>query len=206
MFIGMIWRPTAGRLASHARAVEFWSTFGEIRYFDGSRGATFNRAASRNLAVRTAADEGYDRLIVTDADCIPDPAALLEAFDQADDTAVHLPYDSCRVFDTGDNIVGEFAFTCGGVYVTTPAAWFAVGGQDERFTVWAPEDMAFKLAHDTLLGPMVRHHGVLASLAHERDENRHTDVDTDPMVQLYRQYEHANGNVTAMMQLCFPLP
>ena len=205
VFVGMIWRPTPGRAVSHARALEFWSRFGVVRYFDSGH-VPFNRAASRNLAVRTAEAEGHDRLVVTDADCIPDVSALIAAVGRADSAAVHLPYDVCRVFDVNDVIVGEFGFTCGGVYVTTPAAWFSAGGQDERFTVWAPEDMAFKLAHDTLLGPMVRHHGVLTSLGHERDEYRHTDTDDDPMVQLYRQYEHANGNVTAMMQLCFPLP
>lgn len=203
MFIGMIWRPTVDRHRPFMIANEFWNQLGTIRYFDSGH-EIFNRAASRNLAVQAAAAAGETKLVITDADTIPDHHAVTEAWRTADDTAVHLPYTSCQVLDVDDTVMGEFSFTCGGVYITTINAWNAVGGQDERFTKWAPEDFAFKMAHETLAGPMIRHNGVLLSLGHNRDQHRHDDTETDPLVQLYRSYEHANGHPEQMRELCFP--
>lgn len=199
----MIWREHPSRLRSFGIASAFWESQGDVMLFDSGHDV-FNRAASRNKAVRWAEQNGADRLVITDADTICEPAPLHEAVAQADDSAVHLPYNVCRVFNQADEKVGEFTFTCGGVYVTTPQAWWSVGGQDERFTRWSPEDMAFNLAHETLAGPMVRHDGVLASLGHEPDVNRHADDETDPLVQLYRAYERAAGDREVMTELCFP--
>lgn len=203
MIVAMIWRPQPGRERAHRLATQFWEQLGPIEFFDSGH-EIFNRAASRNMAVRWAAANGHDRLIITDADTIADPHAVTEAWNETDSTAVHLPYTICRVYNMVDELVGQFDFTCGGVYVTTPEAWSAAGGQDERFDRWAPEDMAFKLAHETLLGPMRRHVGVLASLGHPVDPNRHTDDPADELVRLYRRYEAANGNREEMRNLCFP--
>lgn len=203
MFIGMIWRPTPDRLRSFRQAQEFWSLMGDVQVFDSGH-PVFNRAASRNMAVRAAYEQGYRKLVVTDADCIPEPKPLLEAFAQVDDTAVHLPYTHCQVLNRTGRVVADIGFTCGGTYVTTVDGWNSVGGQDERFVKWAPEDMAFMLAHQTLVGPMVKHDGVLLSLAHDADPHRVTALDSDPLVQLYRDYEAANGDPLRMRQLCFP--
>lgn len=201
MFIAMIWRPQPSRERSFAFATEFWASMGTVRHFDSGH-TPFNRAASRNMAVKWAAENGHSKLVITDADTIADHTAVIEAWNQADDSAVHLPYDLCRVFNAADQIVAEIPWTCGGIYVTTPHAWWAVGGQDERFTKWAPEDMAFKIAHETLIGPMVRHHGNLASLSHDPDPNRHADSESDPNVQLYRSYQAAEGDREAISTLC----
>lgn len=201
--VAMIWREHPSRVRAFGIATAFWRQVGAVMLFDSGHGV-FNRASSRNMAVRWAQEHGVDRLVVSDADTICDIHSVQEALEQADDSAVHLPYTVCRVFNEQDELAGEFTFTCGGVYVTTPTAWFAVGGQDERFTKWAPEDMAFNLAHETLAGPMRRHDGAIASLGHARDEHRHSDDETDPLVQLYRQYEAAHGNVDRMRALCFP--
>lgn len=204
MFIGMIWRPTTGRTKAFRLANEFWTLQGSVRYFD-SMHDQFNRAASRNATVRAAEKAGARKLVITDADCIPETAALEEAWEAADDGLVHLPYTTCLVEDRNGEALAEFDFTCGGVYVTTVEAWWAAGGQDERFTKWAPEDMAFWLAHRTLLGaPMVKHAGRLISMGHERDENRHEDSESDELVQLYRRYEKADGDREAMETLCSP--
>jgi hypothetical protein len=204
MFIGMIWRPTVGRTKSFDLAREFWSPYGPIRFFDSGH-VVFNRAASRNKAVAAAEHAGQTKLVITDADCVPEPDALEAAWAESDDTAVHLPYTTCLTHTADGEPAAELGFTCGGVYVTTVAAWRAVGGQDERFNLWGPEDFAFMLAHRTLLGrDLVKHPGRLLSLGHELDPNRHTDDDSDELVQLYRRYEAADGNKAAMEALCFP--
>jgi hypothetical protein len=192
VFIGMIWRATPDRMVSFRRTVEFWQQLGEVRFFDSGH-RIFNRAASRNLAVREAERLGHWKLTVTDADTIPEHRPVLDAYAAVTDHAV---------LDPADRVMGEFPFSCGGVYVTTVNGWFSVGGQDELFTRWSPEDFAFKLAHETLVGPMVRHEGVLLSLGHGQSER--AENEDDPEVQLYRRYEHANGNPEAMRGLCFP--
>lgn len=199
----MIWRPTADRMPAFVRTVEFWSQMGEVRFFDSGH-TPFNRAASRNLAVREAKRLGHCKLVLTDADTIPQHTAVQDAFAAVDDSAVRLPYNLCRVLNKDDRPIGEFGFTCGGVYVTTHDGWFGIGGQDERFFSWSPEDMAFWIAHKTLLGEMPRHDGVLLSLAHDRDPHHHAESDDDPQVALYRQYEAANGDPDRMRELCFP--
>ncbi len=202
MFVGIIWRESADRIAAFEQTVNFWISVGaDIQFFDSGH-PIFNRAASRNLAVRTAADSGHNKLVISDADCIPQYGPLNEAWDQADDTGVHLPYTVCIVHAPDGRELGMFDFTCGGVYVTTPTSWVRVGGQDERFTKWAPEDMAFSMAHNTLAGPLRRHDGILKSLGHARDPHRHSDSEDDPLVLLYRQYEAANGNPELMKVLC----
>ena len=204
MFIGMIWRPTPDRTGPFNLAREFWANYGPVRFFDSGHPA-FNRAASRNLAVRQGERSGSYKMVIADADCIPDPDGFAEACEQADDTAIHLPYTTCVVHDRHGKELGEFGFTCGGIYITTSNAWWGLGGQDERFTKWAPEDMAFSLAHETIYGkPLQRHPGKLISLGHEADPDRHEDTDDDPLVQLYRRYEAANGDRAKMEALCFP--
>lgn len=205
MFVGIIWRPTPDRHAAFQQVFDYWKRAGaETRFLDAG-GDHFQRAASRNLAVRMAEKAGETRLVVADADCIPEPSAVEEAWAEADDTAIHLPYTSCITHTADGEPIAEFPFTCGGIYVTTVKAWWAIGGQDERFTKWAPEDMAFSLAHETLLGkPLVKHPGRLLSLGHQADPNRHTDTEDDDHVQLFRRYEHARGDRAAMEALCFP--
>lgn len=190
-------------MTAFRQTVDFYLSIGaDIEFFDSGH-KPFNRAASRNLAVRAAQEAGFTRVVISDADCLPQESALLEAWSSTL-PGVHLPYTSCIVHDPAGYPIGEFGFTCGGTYITTPEDWFVTGGQDERFTAWSPEDFAFKMAQDTLNTPMVRHEGVLKSLGHERDPNRHTDAETDPLVMLYRNYERANGNPDLMRDLCFP--
>lgn len=199
----MIWRPTPDRLKSFAQAREFWSSVGDLHLFDSGH-TIFNRAASRNLAVAAAHKLGHYKLVITDSDCIPEWTPIRDAFNKVNNSAVHLPYTQCHVLNRAGNVTAEYSFTCGGTYVTTVDGWNSVGGQDELFDRWAPEDMAFKLAHETLLGPMTRHEGVLLSLAHDADTHRHSDSETDPLVQRYRRYESAAGDVDRMRELCFP--
>lgn len=204
MFIGMIWRPTPDRTDAFNQARAFWDQLGPVRFFDSGHPA-FNRAASRNLAVKAAENAGETKAVITDADCVPDRLAVLDAYSKADDDYIHLPYTVCNVHGIDGTVLGQFDYTRGGVYVTTTKAWWGLGGQDERFTKWAPEDFAFSIAHQTLYGrPFERHTGFLQSLGHLKDPNRHEESEDDPLVQLYRRYEAACGDREAMEALCFP--
>jgi len=203
--VAVIWRPTPDRIPAYGKVWQFYRPLEFIhglqwKTFDAG-GPSFSRAASRNAAVRYAQSAGFSRLVITDADCIPEKNALLEAVAEADDTAVHLPYTSCTTYHPDGRKAGNFSFTCGGCYVTTPAAWWAAGGMDENFTGWAPEDFAFMLAHETLVGPMIRHNGVLKSLGHELDPSRQQQETLDAGTQRYRLYEKAHHNPDMMRAL-----
>lgn len=193
MKVGIIWRPEPSRMDAFDEVMEFYRGIGfDIALID-SGDPVFNRSASRNAAVEAGCT------VISDADCIPDKTPLLEAIRDIDDSAVHLPYTSCETFHPNGTIAGRFTFTCGGCYVTTRDAWFAPGGQDERFAVWAPEDFAYRMAHETLIGPMVRHAGILKARGHDRPPK--SGPDYEAAVALYRRYEAANGNREAMEEL-----
>lgn len=127
----------------------------------------FNRAAARNAGVAALPDA--EVIVVMDADTIVDPIVLQDAVAHvARRGGLALPYN--RYFaltpaGTADLLAGADPADCaadlifrsisGGVIVTTPEAWWAVGGQDERFQGWGYEDAAWRLAADTLTGVTV---------------------------------------------------
>lgn len=175
----------------------------------------FCLAACRNEGVRTAERDGYDVVVLADADTLPERKPLLAAIHgAAHDHLVHLPYTQYRglggngttQYRAGrplpacDHLVIPFATS--GVYVTTPSTWWACGGQDERFMGWAPEDMAWLISHRALLGAdPVRHEGAVYALTHHSPPK---DGDAyESAVKLYQRYLEAgdSGNPDAVRAL-----
>src|SRR5690606_25078590 len=164
---------------------------------------TFSRAGSRNKGVREAAN---DIVVVCDADSIPQERPILEAIESAYDNRLHLPYThflslsrehSAKVLKNGARpLAGKPQFvstnSVGGVLVMTKEAYFAVGGQDEGFEGWGGEDVAFAFACDVLLGPYVRHTGLLSVLWHKsrgvlRPKQYNTNIVRQNLSQRYRK-------------------
>lgn len=201
MHVAVPWRPTPDRLPAFAQSTRQWAELGfEVHTYDSGH-PRFNRAATRNLAVREAAAAGADVVILADADCLMEPAAVLAAVSAADDAAVRQPFTLTRCVDAQGRTLVEFDWGCGLCWVTTPTAWWAAGGMDERFDRWAPEDMALRIAHEALLGPMGRHPGVGVGLNHAPDPDRVTEDPADPMLILYRAYQAAEGDQDAILAL-----
>ncbi|MFC9035319.1 galactosyltransferase-related protein [Streptomyces arboris] len=144
----------------------------------------FNIAASRNAGIIRAERNKSDVAIIADACVLAERDPTLAAIASAFDGLVHLPYDRHRQlsangtkqYSTGTALrdchySAESANT-GGVYVATPSAWRACGGQDEEFKGWGGEDNALYIAHATLLGKTpVRHPGYIYCLHHSRTSN-----------------------------------
>jgi hypothetical protein len=172
----------------------------------------FCLAACRNQAVRLAEAGGYDVVVLADADTLPEREPLLAAIQgAAGDTRVHLPYDqyrSLREDGTRQFLEGTPLEQCNhlvvpyatsGVYVTTPATWWACGGQDEHMLGWGMEDVAWLVAHRVLLGAEpARHSGRLYALHHE-SAVKHGDQ-YDRNVDRYQRYLDA-GDVDAIRAL-----
>ncbi|MFI1178830.1 hypothetical protein ACH4UT_04660 [Streptomyces sp. NPDC020799] len=180
--VAIPWRPQPGREEAHDISVAHWlRTLPAAAVLDvDTDDEPFNPAACRNAGVRRAERSGADIVIIADADTLAEEAPLRNAVEgAAGSDLVHLPYTEYRSVDAegsaqhraGVALSECSALTvqgaCSGVYVTTPATWWAHGGQDERFRGWGFEDAAWEIAHTALLGaPPVRHEGRVYALPH----------------------------------------
>lgn len=171
----------------------------------------FNRAATRNECVRHGAD--HDVIVICDADTLLQQAPLLEAIEQAAvDNLVHNPFSVVRGLTkdsslrclVGDHRAPKAAFqltwAVGTAYVTTPTAWWDIGGMDERFTGWGFEDTAFAIAHRTLKQPMPRHEGMATQLWHP-SAPRLGDPHYDAGVEHYARYLAVDGDKAGVAEL-----
>ncbi|MBP2401655.1 hypothetical protein [Streptomyces syringium] len=180
--VAIPWRPQTGREEAHDITVSHWRrTLPAAAVLDVDTGdEPFNAAACRNAGVRRAARSGADVVVIADADTLAEEAPLWNAIEgAAGSDLAHLPYTEYRSLDAEGSAQHRAGVTlsecsaltvegaCSGVYVTTPATWWAHGGQDERFRGWGFEDAAWEIAHTALLGaPPVRHEGRVYALPH----------------------------------------
>lgn len=211
----MPWRPTPDRMSAFALAEQQWaSTLGLAPLLVDTDRERFNLAAARNAGVRQAEALGAEVVIVADADTFGDAPSIVEAVKAARTSGkVHTPYREYRSFGQGGmaqlalgkapHLCDGFTVpgACSGIFVTTPAAWWSVGGMDERFTVWAPEDWAFRLAHEAILGDMPRHAGVAYAMHHRDQPGKAQGPEYEACVVLYQRYVAAAGDPAAMREL-----
>lgn len=202
VFVGVPWRPQPNRVYAHDLTVQRYRDLlpdADITDVDTEH-EPFCLAACRNRAVRLAEAEGYDVVVLADADTLPERKPLLTAIEQARYSRfVHLPYTeyrSLRADGTRQHRAGRPLETCShitipfatsGVYVTTPATWWSCGGQDERLLGWGMEDVCWLVAHRTLLGAEpVRHEGRVYALHHQPAVKEGAQYDAN--VALYHRY------------------
>lgn len=215
VLVGVPWRPKPHRMYAHTLTVDRYRTLlrdALIVDIDTDH-ETFCLAACRNKAVRLAEAGGHDVVVLADADTLPEREPLLEAVEQARYSRfVHLPYTeyrSLRKDGTTQRLTGRpledcnhlvVDGACSGVYVTTPATWWAHGGQDERFLGWGGEDAAWYAAHTALLGAEpARHEGRVYSLHHD-SAVKEGDQYTANFALVYR-YHRAQDDPAAMRAL-----
>jgi hypothetical protein len=213
VIVAVPWRPQPSRIDAFDRLLSWYAEHLpdlEVTTVD-SGDVPFNLARCRNLAVRSAG--AGDVVVLNDADTLPEGEPLLRAIDGASSgDAVHLPYDEYRWLGAAGSAqlaAGTPAVDCGfelvrgacsGVAVTSPGAWFAHGGQDERFEGWGFEDKAWVLAHTTMLGRApVRWAGRVYALHHVPAVRAGAHYDANEA--LLRRYEAASGDRDAMAHL-----
>ena len=173
----------------------------------------FSRAGSRNLGVELARNAGADIVVLCDADTLVQPEPLYAAINAAQDQVLHLPFTrwlglsraGLRAYENGTPLhkcETEYTFdnATGSVLVITPAAWWRAGGMDERYRGWGMEDVAFRCAADTLLGPTIRHDGTAHHLWHPITWSPHTP-EYQHNAALLERYQQAVGNPAAMRAL-----
>lgn len=208
------WRPAPSRMEPFQRV---WDWYAEnlpearLRTID-TEDDVFVLAACRNEAVRTAPEGAV--VVMSDADTLPEVDSLRRAIEAARTSGlVHLPYTEYRWL--GGTGSAQYAAgvplesceyeqlvrgACSGVYVTTPSAWWAHGGQDEGFRGWGFEDAAWYLAHETLLGaPPRRHEGRVFALHHAPETRAGAGYDAN--AARMERYRAAAGDPAAMAGL-----
>lgn len=173
----------------------------------------FSRAGSRNHGVRLAQDVDADVIVLCDADTLPEAEPLQAAIDSAHDGLLHLPYvhfrglsqNGTRLYLDGtkpEACETELAhdWATGGCLVLTPDAWWRAGGMDERMVGYGFEDTAFRIAADALLGPTVKHSGIIWHLWHEKQMGLGSPEHT-ANGHLAARYVAAEGNAEAVREI-----
>jgi hypothetical protein len=208
VLVAIPWRPQPDRVYAHDLTVQRYKHLlpdADIVDVDTSH-EPFCLAACRNRGVREAEQAGFGVAVLGDADTLPEQKPLLAAIEAAQTSGlVHLPYteyrslraDGTAQYQDGTRLEGcnhvVVPYATSGVYVTTPAAWWASGGQDERFQGWGPEDFAWLITHRALLGAdPVRHEGRVYALHHE--DPAKDGPAYDAAVELYQRYLEAGDS------------
>lgn len=170
----------------------FWALQVELPIFEGWHGeeeGPFNRSAAINRAAENAGD--WDVAVVIDADVFLYPKMVHGAIDRARRTGgMVLAYtERHQLTRQGSPHVmaanpatldlrmaprtwrrytrGRLRGSCSSANVVTRALWDAVGGFDEAFIGWGYEDIAFRVACETLSGvEMFKIPGVLYHIWH----------------------------------------
>lgn len=106
-----------------------------------------------------------------------------------------------------DSIPAEwigYGVSWAGLVVVPRAGFETVGGYDERYAWWGPDDSSFGLSMDTLHGPHVRLPGAAFHLWHPQpisDTYHHGHFDEQR--ELAERYQAAAGDVEAMTKVRF---
>ncbi len=136
---------------------------------DSDPSLPFNRAGARNACVRIAEEQGWEVVVILDADTLPLPALLLQAVEAAALGGIHQPFRYCitlapeKATPPGSLTVKHLEsaervwVSPGSCYILKPEVYWSMGGQDEGFVNWGGEDSAFMLTAKALNVPVVRH-------------------------------------------------
>jgi GT2 family glycosyltransferase len=148
----------------------------------------FNRSAAINTAARLAGD--WDTAIVIDSDVIVNLNVVRDGITVSNEMdRIVFPFRVRQTLNHGmtsrilsgyngswvAGIKGSFHDNLSSCLVVPRSVWDAVGGFDERFIGWGWEDVAFKIAADTMAGNAMRLPGDLWHLWHHTSpENNHS--------------------------------
>ena len=201
----------------------WWEAAGfEIIEGHHDEGGWFNRSVALNRAARDAGD--WDAAFLCDSDLICHPETVRKAAVRAvNEHRLVYPFNAylyVNEFGTKDIVKGGRGFSRSywkrwvqfrvsgqdgfalAVPVISRELWDRIGGMDERFTGWAPEDHAMYIAATTLGGPALRLDGGLWHLWHPTHDRPAEDSDVAAHnYRIFAQYQEAAGDVPAMRRL-----
>lgn len=171
----------------------WWQTNFAHPLFEGHHDdGPFSRSKALNSAGLLAGD--FDVAVLGDADVLVDPGLLHAAIGAATHTGgpvlayterIHLDKAGTRrILDGYRGDWRPFTRTqlfdsCSSAVVVTRELWERVGGYDELFEGWGWEDIAFRIATETLSGkPLVKLQGTCWHLWHPKSPENDTNAPT----------------------------
>ena len=188
--VAIPWRPAPDRIDAYRRVTSFWTHHGlPIITADSDPARPFSLPEARNRAVKKVRTA---KVIVTDADTIPDIGAVLAALEDPDGVTWpftvyrHIPGRYATEADLmSAPVEREYVRSVGGIIVCDVATYWAVGGMDERFDRrWGFEDNAFHTAVVTLSRAR-RKPGIVFSFNHTADRDMSPDNPNRHRAALY---------------------
>jgi hypothetical protein len=202
--VAIPWRPQLDRIDAHHRVTQFWWHHG-FRYIeaDSTPSLPFSLSQARNAAVGKVKTP---KVIVADADAIPDIAAIHQALTN---DGVTWPFTEYRHIpnqyaDHADLMTAPidriYRNSVGGCFTCTTNTYWELGGMDERFDRrWGYEDNAFHHVVTTLSAAH-RVPGILFSFNHTVDGGREMTHD-NPNRHRADLYRYAAGTPALMREL-----
>jgi predicted glycosyltransferase involved in capsule biosynthesis len=192
------WRETPSRKKAFDLIINRYKSIVEnaniITADSGSK--IFNLSASRNLGLKQAFEAGADVVVLSDADVFVSTDALIESINHSLDSGVitnpytvfaELTKESTEMFFNNDMSCMNSASWIGhvptvangkisnlypvsGINVIPKTVWDTVGGFDENFVGWGPEDQAYLISY-------IKHYndiyhfksGIALSICHEKE-------------------------------------
>ena len=161
------WRTAEGREKSFELAQKYNAeTFSDFKfYFSDSVGEKFNVSEARNRGCIQAIEDGYNLLVVLDADTVFERDAVVDALKVVTESGgVCYPYTlsietnqqlSERI-DSGELTLEDLSWHMdatemhvGSGWVMSSETFWEMNGWDENFKGWGWEDAAFQLAYET---------------------------------------------------------
>jgi hypothetical protein len=213
--IAIPWRPQPSRIYAFNAIVEkYKKDFVDVPiYYGDFPSERWNVSGSRNLATQEAFDAGCDVVLVSDADFFMPPMAIMEGAEKAlKRQKMVIPFSNLYFCDEaiskklieGDielNLVGRYLPVyrrqVAGSNILTRQVFETMNGWDERFNGWGYEDVAFVIAHETLIGDVIRINNYAGSLYHDDRDKELVEVNREHA----KLYELARGNQTKMREL-----
>jgi predicted glycosyltransferase involved in capsule biosynthesis len=156
----------------------------QVNFADG-KGERFSLSAARNNAVSQAKAMGAGVAVICDADTILEIDSIIEAILHVKSfNSIVIPYKISRYLTENSSnavltknsnpndleAIASFDWSVGGAIVTPVDEWERVGGQDERFTGWGCEDVAFMIAAEKMGNRPIKIDGVMNHLWHPSAE------------------------------------
>lgn len=152
----------------------------EVHFADGSK-KQFSLAAARNNAIYQAKSMGAKIAVICDADTILEKEAIVDAvFHIKKFNSIVVPFKFSRylteasskaVLEENANpydveVMHIFDWSVGAAIISSVDEWERVGGQDERFTGWGFEDVAFAIAAEKMGNKPIKINGIMNHLWH----------------------------------------
>lgn len=157
ILVGVVipWREQKHRLRALGLVKGHYAKFFNDKevFWADSESEIFSRAQSVNLGLKYFFDRGFDVVIVNDADTISEINSLDHAIDLADEIGeIVMPYnvyntfneDNTETYQHKPNSSIDLLTPCSGSMAIPAKVYNEIGGFDDNFIGWGPEDQEYQ--------------------------------------------------------------